>query len=107
MIANSRAVFDTPASHQDDGVFLEVVAFTWNVRGDLSASSQAYSGHLAQRGVGLLWGGGIHPGTYATPLRALCKRWGITALPEPLAPFANQLADGWQGYTPGRVRNCR
>ena len=60
MISDPGKVFHPPASYEDDGVFLQIVAFTTYVRCDLYAVSQPDARHLAKRRVRLLRRNGLY-----------------------------------------------
>jgi hypothetical protein len=55
-------------------VLLQVVAFAADVRDDFVTVGQAHLGHLAQRRVRLLRGGGVHARANAATLRAVRQR---------------------------------
>src|SRR4051812_32029172 len=69
LVANAREVLHPAATDHDDGVLLEVVALARDVGGDLDTARQAHAGDLAEGGVRLLRGVGVHPGADATALR--------------------------------------
>jgi len=48
VIANAREVSDSSAAHQDGGVFLQVVSFTWNIDGHFFPVGQAHAGNPAK-----------------------------------------------------------
>src|SRR6202000_2481406 len=54
LVAHTGQVTDTTAADQHDGVLLEVVTDTGDVRGDLDLAGQPDAGNLAERRVGLL-----------------------------------------------------
>src|SRR5687768_3513673 len=60
LVAHAGKVLHPAPTHQDDRVLLEVVALTGDVGGDLHAAGEADTGHLAQGGVRLLRGVGVH-----------------------------------------------
>src|SRR6195952_3322480 len=62
LVANAREILDATATHEHDGVLLEVVALAGDVRRDLDASGDANTGDLAERGVRLLRRGRVHTG---------------------------------------------
>src|SRR5690606_13084909 len=80
LVADTRQVLHTTAAHQHHGVLLEVVPLARDVRGHLHAAGEAHTGHLAQRRVRLLGGGGVHAGAHAPPLGGtLERRCGLLA----------------------------
>src|SRR5665213_954766 len=56
LVAHTRQVLDTTASHQHHGVLLQVVALARDVGRDLDRARDAHAGDLAQGGVRLLRG---------------------------------------------------
>src|SRR5690606_17087336 len=69
VITNTRQILHTSATNEHDGVFLQLVTFTRNVRCDFDAIAQTNTGDLTQRGVRLLGGHGTDNGTNAAFLR--------------------------------------
>src|SRR3954451_13788648 len=69
LVAHARQVLDAAAAHEHDGVLLQVVALARDVGRDLDASRDADTRDLAQRGVRLLRGRGVHARAHATALR--------------------------------------
>src|SRR3954469_9853536 len=59
LVAHARQVLDAAAADEHDRVLLEVVPLARDVRGDLDATRDADTGHLAQRRVRLLGGGRV------------------------------------------------
>src|SRR5258707_12609689 len=74
VIANTREILHTAAAHQHDRVLLQVVADTWDVRGDLDCIRQADASHLAQRGVRFLRRLRVYADAYAALFRAAHQR---------------------------------
>ena len=62
MIAHTWQVFHTTATDQHDGVFLKVMAFTWDVSGDFHAVAEANTSNLTHCRVRLLGRHGAHLG---------------------------------------------
>jgi len=81
VIANTREIFHTTAAHQHDRVLLQVVADTWDVRGDFNGVGQADASHLAQRGVRFL--------------RRLRVNAGCTRRAFPDSPSAQAIWSSW------------
>src|SRR4051795_3714702 len=54
LVAHARQVLDAAATHEHDGVLLQVVALTRDVGRDLHLVRQAHTAHLAQSRVRLL-----------------------------------------------------
>src|SRR6478735_5171014 len=82
LVAHTGEVLHTTATHHHDGVLLEVVALARDVGRDLDTARQAHAGDLAEGGVRLLGGVGVHAGAHATTLgRALqCRRLALGGL---------------------------
>src|SRR5579872_1155464 len=68
LVADAGQVLHPAAAHEHDRVLLEVVPLTGDVGADLDAAGQAHAGDLAEGGVGLLRGHGVHPGADAPAL---------------------------------------
>src|SRR4051794_26518279 len=113
LVAHAGEVLHPAAAHQHDGVLLQVVALAGDVGGDLHAAGQPDASHLAQRGVRLLRGGGVHAGAHATTLRGALERGRLALRRLRLAALADQLLDGGhEGTFPdvlkeGRFDRCR
>src|SRR5690606_12786775 len=88
-------VLYTTAAHEHDRVFLQVVAFATDVRNDFVAVGEAHLGDLAQRGVRLLGGGGVHTGADTATLRAVFERGALAAFACDFARLAHELTNGW------------
>lgn len=71
MVADTWKVFYPAAANEDDGVFLEVVAFTTDVGDDFEAVGQANLGDFTKRGVRLLGRPGHDLEADAAALRAV------------------------------------
>ena len=69
LVTNTRQVLDSAASDEDDGVFLQVVPLTGDVRSDFHAVGEAHTGDLPQSRVRLLRSNGGNTSTDATTLR--------------------------------------
>src|SRR5690606_8592646 len=69
LVANTRQVLHTTATHEHDGVLLQVVAHTGDVGRDLDAVGEPHTGHLAQCRVGLLGSRGVDALAHTPPLR--------------------------------------
>ena len=69
MVANTREILDTPASHEHHRVLLQVVSLTRDVGRNLYLVGQPDSGDLAQSRVRLLRRRGPHLGADAPTLR--------------------------------------
>src|ERR1700730_9607852 len=55
VIPHAGKILHAAATHKHDGVLLQVMAYTRNVRSNFDTVSQARAGDFAQSGVGLLW----------------------------------------------------
>src|SRR6185312_3989356 len=93
LVANAGEVLHPAAPHEHDRVLLQVVPDARNVGGDLDAVAGPDAGHLAQRRVGLLRGGGINARADATPLRAALERRRLRLAQLRLPALADQLLD--------------
>src|SRR5450830_99424 len=95
VVTHTWQVFYTTAAQQHDAVFLQVVAFTADVRNDFETVGQANLGDFTQCRVRLLRSGGVHAGAHATLLRAVfkCRRFALHD--QGGTWVANQLIDGW------------
>src|SRR3954451_8540809 len=60
LVAHAREVLDAAATHEHDGVLLQVVPLTGDVGRDLHLVRQPHAAHLAKRGVRLLRRGRVH-----------------------------------------------
>src|SRR3954468_10121386 len=69
LVAHARQVLDAAPADEHDGVLLEVVALTRDVRRHLDRSGDAHARDLAQRGVGLLRCRRVDTGADAPALR--------------------------------------
>src|SRR4029450_7810098 len=100
LVANAREVLHPAATDQHDRVLLQVVADTRDVRGHLDLAAELHPSDLAQRGVRLLGGGGVHARADTAPLRASLqrRRLGLTRLR--LAALADQLLDRGHRVSP-------
>src|SRR3712207_4882308 len=70
LVAHARKVLDAAATHEHDGVLLQVVALAGDVRRDLDAAGDAHAGDLAKRRVRLLRGRRVDAGADAAALRS-------------------------------------
>ena len=82
VVTDTGKVFYTAAANHDDGVFLKVVAFTGDVRGDFEAVGETHTGDLTQSRVRLLRGRRVHAGAHAAAQRASlqCQSLGLLRL---------------------------
>src|SRR3954452_4202537 len=69
LVAHARQILDAAATHEHDGVLLQVVALARDVGGDLHRAGDPHTGDLAQRRVRLLGRGRVDAGADATALR--------------------------------------
>src|SRR4051812_36367862 len=68
LVAHARQVLDAAATHEHDGVLLQVVALAGDVRGHLDRARDAHAGDLAKRRVRLLRRGRVHARADTAPL---------------------------------------
>src|SRR5690606_22812428 len=95
VVANTRQVLYTTTAHEYDGVFLQVVAFTADVRNDFVTVCETHLRNLTQSGVRLLGSGGVYTSADATTLRAVLKRGALAAFSGDRARLARELTNGW------------
>src|SRR6201989_3046163 len=69
LVAHARQVLDAAAADEHDGVLLQVVALSRDVRGDLERARYPHARHLAQRRVRLLRGRRVDARADAATLR--------------------------------------
>src|SRR3984957_15552623 len=93
LVSHAGQVPDPAASHQHDGVLLEVVADAGDVRGDFDLAGQPHSRHLAQRRVGLLWRGRVDARADTPSLGAALQGRGGGLGHLVLAALTDQLLD--------------
>ena len=95
VVTYTREILDTTATHEHDGVLLEVVTLTRDVGIDLFRIRETYTRDLTHSGVRLLGSRGIDSQAYATLLRASIQRTRFRLHFDNLASFANQLLNCW------------
>src|SRR5690606_24155609 len=93
VVTDTRKVLHTAATNQNHAVFLQVVAFTTDVRGNLVTVGQTHTADLTQCGVGFFRGGGVHAGAHATTLGAVLQRGYVGLFDDTLARLTHQLVD--------------
>ena len=93
VVAHARQILHAAAADEHDRVLLEVVAFARDVGGDLEPVGEPNAGHLAERRVGLLRGGGVHPGADAALLRVLLERRRLVLGRDIFPAVADELID--------------
>src|SRR5438094_9857436 len=49
MVADTGQIFDAPSPNQHDGVFLQIVSHSWNIRRDFHAIGQTHPRDFAER----------------------------------------------------------
>src|SRR5919107_6041109 len=101
LVADAREVLHPAAAHEDHRVLLEVVPLAGDVGGDLHAARQPDPGHLAEGGVRLLGGVGVHASAHAPALGGALQSGGLALVGLVLAALADELLDGGHG-APGR-----
>src|SRR5690606_11861929 len=93
VVAHTGEVLDTTAADQDHAVLLKVVAFTTDVGRHLVPVGETNAAHLAEGGVRLLRGGGVHAGAHTTALRTALQRGDATLGDFAFSRLTNQLVD--------------
>lgn len=89
MVSNAREILDSSPAYQNDRVFLQVMAFSRDVRRNLESIREPHTRHFPHRGIGLLWGKRIHPGADTALLRTLRHRGGLGLVLLDFAPRSN------------------
>src|SRR5262249_24115999 len=74
LVAEAREILDAAAADQHDGVLLEVVPLTGNVRADFHAVRQPHAGDLAKSRVRLLGQGRVDAGADTGLVRRSAER---------------------------------
>src|SRR5919107_350955 len=100
LVADTREVLHPAATDEHDRVLLQVVADAGDVRGHLDLAAELHTSDLAQRGVRLLGGGGVHARADAAPLRASLQRRRLGLARLRLAALADQLLDRGHRVSP-------
>lgn len=91
VVTNAWKILNTAASDEDDGVFLQVMAFTRNVSRNFDSVGQAYTGYFTKSRVRLLRGSCVNSGADTTFLWGLFQSRGLRFGSQSLAAFTNQL----------------
>src|SRR3954449_4626654 len=116
LVAHARQILDAAATHEHDGVLLQVVALARDVGGDLHRAGDPHTGDLAQSRVRLLRRGRVDAGADAAALRggllllvALAglqtrrghlARLGLATLADELARCGHAARDGSKRSAP-------
>src|SRR6186713_2958425 len=100
LVADTGKVLHPAAADEHDGVLLEVVAHTRDVRRDLDAAGQAHAGDLAQSGVRLLRGGGVDAGADTASLGRTLEGRRLVLGHLVLTALADQLLNGGHRVVP-------
>ena len=95
LLADTGKVADATTADEDDRVLLQVVTDARDVGRDLDARAEAHTGDLAQSGVRLLRGRGVHARAHAATLRAPLEGRSLVLGDLVLPTLADQLLDGW------------
>ena len=90
-VPNSRKVFYTASTNQNDAVFLEVMAFARNVCSYFDTTSQSNTSNFSQSRIRFLWCMRIHTSTYPTSLRGTLQCGGLSLGRFGFAALADQL----------------
>src|SRR3954471_14660761 len=94
LVADAGQVLDAAASHEHDGVLLQVVADARDVAGDLHAVGEAHARDLAQRGVRLLGRDRVHARADAALLGRALERGSLGLRVLGRARMTHELIDG-------------
>src|ERR671916_961810 len=100
LVADTREVLHTTATHEHDRVLLQVVADARDVRRHLDLAAELHTSDLAQRRVRLLGGGGVHARAHAAPLRTSLQRRRLGLARLRLAALTDQLLDRGHRVSP-------
>src|SRR6185295_9662285 len=100
LVADAREVLHTTATHEHDRVLLQVVADARDVRRHLDLAAELHTSDLAQRGVRLLGGSGVHARAHAAPLRTTFQRRRLGLARLRLAALSDQLLDRGHRVSP-------
>ena len=93
VITDTRQVFHSTASNEDDGVFLQIVALTSDVGDDLLTICQTHFGNLTKSGVRLLRRPRVNLQTNTPALRAFIEGGRLRLGRLVFSPLANELVD--------------
>ena len=93
VVTDTWKILNTAASDQNNGVFLQVMAFTRNVSRNFDSVGQAYTGYFTESRVRLLRGSGVNSCADTTFLWRLFQSRGLRFGCQSLASFTNQLID--------------
>src|SRR5699024_111737 len=100
LVADTGKVLHSATAHEHDRVLLQVVTDARDVGRDLDAAREAHTGDLAEGGVRLLGGRGVHTRAHATALRRALEGRGGDLRRRVLPALAHQLVDGRQPVSP-------
>src|SRR5215210_5740463 len=93
LVADAGEVLHPAATHEHDGVLLQVVADAGDVGRDLLAGGQAHPGHLAEGRVRLLRGVRVDTCAHPPALRGAFESRGLGLLRLRLAALTDELGD--------------
>jgi hypothetical protein len=94
VVTTTGKVADSTTTHEHDGVFLQVVTFAADVRGDFLTVREANTSHLPKRRVGLLGGDGSNLKAHSTSLRTGIEVLDLRLHGLVAAGVADELVDG-------------
>ena len=97
VVTNTWKVFHPTAANEDDGVLLEVMAFTADIGDYFESIGETHFGDFTESGVRLLRRPGHDLETNTAALRAVDESWRLRLLDWDVAPFANELINGRHG----------
>src|ERR1700753_1293121 len=100
LVTDAGEVLHPAATHEHDRVLLQVVADAGDVSGHLGLAAELHTSDLAQRGVRLLGGSGVHARAHAAPLRASLQRRRLGLARLRLAALSDQLLDRGHRFLP-------
>ena len=95
VVTHTRQVLHTTATNKDDRVFLQVVAFTTDIRNDFKAIRETHLGNLTESRVRLLRGRRVNTSTNATLLRAVLQGRALAFIVRKRTGLTNELVNSW------------
>ena len=96
VITDTGKVLHSATPYEYNGVLVEVVALSGDVRRNLETVTKPYTGNLTESRVGLFRCRSVHTGTNTLLLWAIFESRSLGLLYLLLAPFSHQLINGGQ-----------
>src|SRR4029450_13440432 len=95
VVADTRQVLNTAPTNQDDGVFLQIVADTRDVRCYFDPVGQTHTCNFAKGRIRVLWRLRVYARTHASFLRSLLQSRATRLIPGLISTLSNQLIKRW------------